>query len=195
MARPLAFDPDEKLQQAMMLFWRKGYKATSMQDLVEELGINRFSLYNTFGDKQAMFLRAIERYEEQVFGRLLHALQPPEDGLRRLEAYFDSLSRGLRGQYQVGGCFLQNAMLEGGVCDPKVVERIRLVFLRLRGALADVIEGAKGLGEISASYSTEELADYLLLQAQGLIALHGLGVGPQAESALQVIKRQIHGWR
>lgn len=191
MARPLAFNPEEKLHQAMMLFWRRGYEATSMQELVAELEINRFSLYNTFGDKQALFAQSIELYEERVFGRLLLCLQGELTGLEALNFYFDSLAAGLKVQTGANGCFLQNTLLEGGVKDQQVIERIRGVFLRLRAALQAAVTQAKAQGHFSKVDSSEQMADYLLLQVQGLIALNGLRLGEQADSAVKILKQQL----
>nr|WP_279537092.1 TetR/AcrR family transcriptional regulator [Aestuariicella hydrocarbonica] len=178
----------------MMLFWRRGYEATSLQDLVDELGINRFSLYNTFGDKQTLFARVVDVYEQRVFGPLLKTLEPPGEGLTRLETYLDTLAKGLRQQPAVNGCFLQNTVLAGEVRDTQVLNHIRDVFQRLQAALAEVVDGAKAQGEIDESESTQELADYLLMQVQGLIALHGLGAPERAENALRQLKQQIRKW-
>src|SRR5512141_666494 len=65
MGRPRQFDPDQVLGQAMQLFWSKGYEATSLDDLLAETGLARQSLYNGFGDKHALFLAALRRYDEQ----------------------------------------------------------------------------------------------------------------------------------
>lgn len=62
MARKCNFDREEKLHQAMTLFWQKGYANTAISDLVEHLQINRFSLYNAFGDKQKLYYEALDRY-------------------------------------------------------------------------------------------------------------------------------------
>ncbi len=71
MARHKEFDQDEALQKAMEAFWARGYEATSMQDLVEHMGINRQSLYDTFGDKHSLFLKALDRYHEVETRKLL----------------------------------------------------------------------------------------------------------------------------
>jgi TetR/AcrR family transcriptional regulator, transcriptional repressor for nem operon len=194
MARPLTFNPDEKLHLAMMLFWRQGYEATSIENLVDELEINRFSLYNTFGDKQALFIRAIELYEKKVFSRLLQTLQPVEEGLPRLHVYFDALSAGLKSQSVEGGCFLQNSLLEGGIEDRKILLRLRKIILRLRNTLNDVIENARKQGQIASDSDSSALTDFLLLQVQGLIVLHGLKMEKQADCALDILKQQIRRW-
>lgn len=66
MGRPKAFDEDAVLDRAAELFWTQGYEATSISDLEERLGVGRQSLYDTFGDKRRLFLRAIERYTEWI---------------------------------------------------------------------------------------------------------------------------------
>ena len=67
MARTKDFDEDEVLTKAMNLFWLNGYNGTSMQDLVDGLGISRSSLYDTFGDKRSLFLKTLENYKKNLF--------------------------------------------------------------------------------------------------------------------------------
>jgi TetR/AcrR family transcriptional repressor of nem operon len=70
MARTKDFDEDDVLEKAVELFWRKGYNATSMQDLVDGLGISRSSLYDTFGDKHTLYIRALEKYKALGSGQM-----------------------------------------------------------------------------------------------------------------------------
>ena len=112
MSRSTAFDPEEILHKAMMLFWRQGFEATSLQDLVSTLGINRFSIYNTFGDKRTLFLKTLRYYEEQVFIPQMSELSPAEEGLPRLQAYFKALGERLADEPGTLGCFLQNTALD-----------------------------------------------------------------------------------
>ena len=65
MARTKAFDTEEVLDRALRVFWRNGYEGTSMQDLVDGMQINRASIYDTFGNKEALYLRALQRYQNQ----------------------------------------------------------------------------------------------------------------------------------
>ena len=67
MARNKAFEPEERLEKAKCLFWQKGYNATSMQDLVETMGLNRGSIYDTYGDKHSLFLQCLQSYTEGLF--------------------------------------------------------------------------------------------------------------------------------
>lgn len=193
MARPLAFDPQKKLHKAMMLFWRKGYEATSMQDLVDELEINRYSIYNTFGDKQALFILSLEYYEEKVFSHLLQALQPADRGLKSLEHYLNTLAKGLSNQSSISGCLLQNSLLEGGVKDPQILQGIRTNFLQLRDTIEEVIDHARDLKQISEDADSAALADFMLLQVQGLVAMHSLSTAKSGR-ALNVLKQQMRLW-
>ena len=75
--RPREFDPETAIVQAMRLFWRKGYEGTSLSDLTEELGITRPSLYAAFGNKEALFLKALDRYDQETSRFIEPALNAP----------------------------------------------------------------------------------------------------------------------
>src|SRR5438067_13350951 len=75
--RPRAFDADEALDQALTVFWRKGYEGTSLPDLTRVMGINRPSLYAAFGNKEALFRRALDRYAEGPAAYVREALNEP----------------------------------------------------------------------------------------------------------------------
>ena len=85
MARPRTFDRDEVLDRAVQLFWTQGYERTSVQDLVDSMGIQRGSLYAAFGDKKHLFLEALDRYEQTFRGEMERLLDGPgraHDGIR-----------------------------------------------------------------------------------------------------------------
>src|SRR2546421_11571470 len=86
-ARHKEFDRDETLQKAMEVFWSRGYEAASIEDLVKHMGINRQSLYDTFGDKHRLYLLALDRYREVEGRRIFELLEQPgpvKESLRRL---------------------------------------------------------------------------------------------------------------
>src|SRR5262245_32934749 len=108
MARPREFDVDDALDRATEVFWKRGYEATSVQDLVDALGVNRASLYATFGDKAQLFSAVIDRYRENVKTRIEDALAAPAAGAAAIRAWFMALiqmatqPRGPRGCLLVG---------------------------------------------------------------------------------------------
>ena len=75
--RPRSFDPDKALDRALKVFWKKGYEGASLPDLTRAMGINRPSLYAAFGNKEALFRKAVERYEQGPAGFAREALELP----------------------------------------------------------------------------------------------------------------------
>ena len=106
MARPRAFDEATVLQKALDTFWHRGYGATSLEDLVAGTGLNRASLYATFGDKHALFMRALRHYQQQSC-RVLTALTADPDA-----PVLDQLRAILALTVHPKGCFLVNAIAE-----------------------------------------------------------------------------------
>src|SRR5882762_5197437 len=97
MARHKEFDRDEALHKAMEVFWSRGYKATSIQDLVKHMGINRQSLYDTFGDKHALYLLALDRYREIEVRKLFDLLERPGSVKKNLRQLFAAVVEGALG--------------------------------------------------------------------------------------------------
>lgn len=112
MARPREFDEAAALDAAMDCFWRGGYEATSVRDLAAEMGINGPSLYNTFGDKRALFRAALRRYVERSSRERIARLEgrlPPKEAIRAFIA--EIVERSLDDQER-RGCLLVNSALE-----------------------------------------------------------------------------------
>ena len=112
MARPRNFDEQDVLRKAINLFWRQGYKATSMEDLVQGLGISRASLYDTFGDKHQLYLRALGEYDKEsneVATTLLGIERPAPEAVRALLESAMASSTGADRQW---GCFMVNSLIE-----------------------------------------------------------------------------------
>ena len=194
MSRSTAFDPEEILHKAMMLFWRQGFEATSLQDLTTTLGINRFSIYNTFGDKQTLFLKTLQYYEEQVFVPQMAELSPAEQGLPRLQAYFKILGERLMAEPGALGCFLQNTALEGGVDDRAVNDYIAGLLERLRSGFYSVVKAAQAQGQINRSLDLEDCADFLLTQVQGVITVRRVSGAGAMQRSLNFLRGEIARW-
>ena len=125
MARPKSFDPDDALDEAMRAFWRRGYAATSIHDLTEAMGINKFSLYSTFGDKRAVFLAALDRYTKRVVGTMLADLEAPEAGLAEIRQYFEIIVGGATRSHEVCGCLMTNSGIELAPEDAEIRRKVR----------------------------------------------------------------------
>jgi AcrR family transcriptional regulator len=110
--RPRAFDADRALDQAMTVFWRKGYESTSLLDLTRAMGINRPSLYGAFGNKEALFRKVLDRYVEKHGGIVREALKQPT--ARAAVEHLLRGSLGKRGRAKSRGCLLVQGAL---ACD------------------------------------------------------------------------------
>src|SRR6267143_5467200 len=109
MARHKEFDRDETLQKAMEVFWSRGYEAASIGDLVKHMGINRQSLYDTFGDKHTLYLLALDRYREVEGRRMFELLEQPGSVKKTLRQLFEGVVDGSLRDGQRRGCFMGNA--------------------------------------------------------------------------------------
>src|SRR5919106_1334524 len=108
MARHKEFDRDEALHRAMEVFWSRGYEAASVGDLVKHMGINRQSLYDTFGDKHALYLAALDRYPEVEGRKMFELLERPGSVKRALRNLFEGVVACALGEGERRGCFVGN---------------------------------------------------------------------------------------
>lgn len=169
MPRKKAFDPDQALQQAMMLFWEKGFEATSMQDLVECMGINRFSLYSTFGDKRQLFLTVLDLYRDLMVTRRFSAVEQPGASLPEILRYFQGLvttinAFGLPGR----GCLMTNTMTEPVRSDPDIKDKVVGHLERLRIGFHQALSRSIQKGELRPDLDLDAQARYLAVSVQGV---------------------------
>lgn len=169
MARRSNFDKDEKLVEAMKLFWQQGYANTSISDLVEHLAINRFSLYNTFGDKHALYINALNYYFENISKP---AAKPLFNSNANLETLTDFLLKFSNLQKsQKFGCFIQNALLEHANRDQDVQVTGKCLFTHLSDGVTNCLSHAKAQGQLNDSIDISSLTDLILTQIQGMRVL------------------------
>ena len=169
MARTKEFEPEKALKRATDLFWARGYEATSVQDLLDCMGIGRGSLYGTFGDKRALFLAALDRYEEARFSSMAAALDDAPGSAR--EAVVEVVERTvatLAGDERRRGCLIANSAVELAPHDAEVGRRISGHLRRTEDLLHRVLVRAQASGEVSPDRAPRALARFLVNNLQGL---------------------------
>jgi TetR/AcrR family transcriptional regulator, transcriptional repressor for nem operon len=190
MARTREFDTEQALDRAMDLFWRRGYAATSLQDLLSELSIGSGSLYAAFGSKDKLYARALERYCSGHAGGLVELLDSADNvrsAVRKaltqmVEADLEDPDR---------GCLLVNAATERGD-DPETADRVQTTLRLVESALAAALEKAKARGELSADKNPVELARFLTTFVQGLRVVGRARIGrPFVEDAVETALRSL----
>jgi TetR/AcrR family transcriptional repressor of nem operon len=178
--RPREFDEDDVVARATDLFWRRGYHATSVRDLGEVLGLSASSLYRTFGDKHALFLRALDHYRatDSADARE-HLLRPgpvPEVLREWLVRMVDLPEEGAAAR----GCFVVNTATELGADDPTVDGRTQAAFDVTRHALQEVLGRGCRDGELRADLDVPATAETLFTLVLGLRVRARAGHGPTA---------------
>ncbi|MER8186885.1 TetR/AcrR family transcriptional regulator [Kitasatospora sp. NPDC094015] len=167
MGRPRTFDEEAILDRAMLLFWRKGYEATTMNDLVEELGLGKGSIYAAFGDKHRLFLLALGRYlgrQDELLASSFDDRSPALPQLRRLFERLlqaDSVCSG-------SGCFSVNSIAELLPNDREVAELAQRSLRKAEQTFAAQLDRARSSGELSPAVGSAEAAHLLVTLVQGL---------------------------
>ena len=175
MPRTKAFDPDAALDRAVELFWARGYEAVSVQDLVDHLGISRSSLYQTFGDKQALYLAALDRYRQQDAAGAALLREAEADPLGALRRYFQAVLDESCDDAARRGCFLANAAVERGPTDPETARRAEAALAGLQQTFERVVRRAQETGALAADRDPQALGRFLASAVYGLRATARLG--------------------
>ncbi len=183
MARPKAFDRDLVLERAIALFWRRGYSATSVAQLVAETGINRGSLYDTYGGKHALFLAAIEHYSAAQRARMGALLEKPGLKLAALRHLFESIAEQFRNGRPMCGCLVTNSAVELAPHDADVRVRVAAHLGQVEEMLFDVLEAAAAAGELAPQQDCRALAQYFVSCLQGLAVMSKTAREPEALGA------------
>lgn len=171
MAREKQFDEAVVVGRAMQVFWRHGYEATSVEQLVEATGINRGSLYATFGDKHALFVAALSMYDDRNRRHRLAVLEstyPPREAIRQLFLAFTTQLCVPGGQR---GCLLTNTALERATRDRKAARVVRDAQRDIEAFLERMIRRGKRDGAIAAEVRPSEASKGLLASLLGVTVL------------------------
>ncbi|UQS24908.1 TetR/AcrR family transcriptional regulator [Amycolatopsis thermalba] len=167
MPRPREFDEQEVVARAAGLFRRLGYHATSVRDLNGELELTSSSLYRTFGDKHALFLRALDHYRATDSAEAQARLDRAGPVREVLRDWLLWLATGA-GEHAGLGCFVVNTTTELGTADPEVRQRTEAAFEVTREAIAAVLRRGCRDGELPADLDVEGAVELLFTIVLGL---------------------------
>jgi len=179
-----SFREEDAIHDAMMLFWKKGYESTSITDLITALGINRGSLYNAFGGKKQLFIKALAKYDKDIRHTSLAKLEALDDPVKAIETLFDNAVSEAITDKQKKGCFLVNTSSEISAHDQEVIEITRRGMHEFVAFFRRCIEVGQARGEIREDLEPQATAKKLLALTS---AVRLLGRGIFEESDLRVI--------
>jgi len=187
--RPREFDEEAVLEAAMDAFWRHGYEATSLADLCTCTGLHKGSLYQAFGDKHQLFMRALKHYSDREFHAVQAVISPLQSPLERIRAAVRKICDDAGSEK---GCMMVNSVVELAPHDPAVKAAVQSFGeLRLH-AMADMIAAAQQAGELRAELDAQQLARQLLMTLAGAAALRKGILSPQ--DVVETIDAVIDAW-
>jgi len=159
MARPKEFDEAKVLRKAMFLFWQQGYESTSIQDLVNHMEIHRRSIYDTFGDKQTLFIKALEHYEEMTGRNLKFQVNKIDSTKLALRKLFE-LTVFNKGDLP-RGCLIVNSAVELTLSNPVIAEKTTESFAKMESFIYERLVIGQKNGELSEELELESLAQFI----------------------------------
>lgn len=162
MARKIAFEKDKVIEDALRLFQQKGYEATSIRDLVNHLGVSSSSLYSTFGDKDAIFMLALERHSQIELQGIKQQLTAAAAPRTIIENLFDTLIEQLVHEGFPSGSLTLKAATELSLRKPAVTAFLGRYFDALTALFTAFLNEAAARGELILAQPTGDVARYLL---------------------------------
>ena len=171
MVRPREFDKEVVLDKAVEVFWAKGYEATSIQDLVDAMGIQRGSMYAAFGGKHQLFLSALDRYGDMVVKKLLEILESQASAIESIELFFAQLVEHLLTAGPLRSCLVTNSAIERGLSDEDTKEKVLLILIMIEKEFYQTLLRAQNNGEITKDRHLISVAEYLTSSMQGLLVM------------------------
>jgi AcrR family transcriptional regulator len=168
--RPRTFDTEHALDRALAVFWKHGFQDASLHELTEAMGLSKPSLYAAFGDKEALYLKTLERYVAQLLERHAAALNDEPDARRAVDAFLRSLAAMLADPALPGGCFIINGTADcGGSTIPASVEMaLREALHGTEALLRERLVRAQAEGTLMASPPPAALAAMFAAIVAGL---------------------------
>ncbi len=182
-----SFDEDEIVGKAMNIFWEKGYEPASMAELIAGTGITRGSLYNAFGGKESLFIKALQKYDRDNRRALLSELEAVDDPVRAIAVLFDGLVAETVADTEKKGCFLVNTASDLGSHGEAVNSLVRNGLREFQAFFRRCIEVGQARRQIPQDLEPEATAKGLMAM---VVAIRVLGRGVFDEASLKTIAEQ-----
>ncbi|GAB2878694.1 TetR/AcrR family transcriptional regulator [Streptomyces mayteni] len=184
MARPRQFDERDAVARAAELFWRRGYHATSVRDLGDELRLTPSSMYRTFQDKHTLFLRALDHYRATESAQAERWLGAAGGPVRQVLREWLRWLVGCPPDEESGrGCFVVNTATELGTADAQALQRTEAAFEVTRQALRSLLAEGRDSGELPADLDVEAAVELLFTTVLGLRVRERAGHAPERLAA------------
>ena len=182
-----SFDEEAAIENAMRVFWEKGYEATSIANLIESTGINRGSLYNAFGGKRQLFTLSLLKYDTETRRAFIAQLEALDNPKLAFKTLFDTLVQQSKKDIQPKGCFLVNTSVEIAFHDKETRDIVTQGFIEFEAFFRRGIEVAQSRKDMPSTLDASATAKMLFSL---VVAIRVLGRGVYDELSLQVIAVQ-----
>jgi TetR/AcrR family transcriptional regulator, transcriptional repressor for nem operon len=178
--RPREFDADVAVARAMDVFWTKGYRGTSLPDLLDATRLSRGSLYSAFGDKHALFLLGLDRYIADSLSRVDTELDPKRSALAGIRLFLEGYVARNHGAAGRRGCLIVATAMEMTGDSPEIEQRVRSFFAALESRLAQALQRARDEGELAEGILPANAARLVLGMVEGLRVMAKTGIDKRA---------------
>lgn len=183
MARQKKYKEEEVVEKAMNLFWCNGFETTSMQMLEKEMGINKFSIYSSFGSKNGLFLETLKCYKRKL-DKLMNKLKNSSAGLSGIKQYFYDFVEFSKETEFGKGCLVTNTANQiGEDTDLKIKEALSQFTHEVRQLFVDTLKQDENKNE----KASEQQADYLIIAMFGLSSASKIFTPTQVENYIENI--------
>ena len=190
--RPREFKTEQVIEAAMQQFWRAGYEATSLQDLLEVMHLSKSSLYQTFGSKHELFLRSIDFYQQSLVDEIYKSLSNSRTSKAFLKQLLENVIAEAASKKKKG-CLLVNTVNELSHRDKTVSKAVLIAFRNVENVIRLAVEQGKKEGTIKTAVSTETLVDYIITNISGLRTMAKSGADKsRLASVVNIIMKTVY---
>lgn len=168
--RPRSFDEDEVLATVMDVFWRQGYDGTSMADILAATGLHKGSIYQAFGDKHSLYIRALRAYITNMraeMQRIIAAEKRAVEGLRKV--LYHHIEFGAREEGANAGCLALNSLVESGQSDPELMQVLETAYCFRTRLISDTVARAQAQGDLRKDWAADRLAGLVAATEAGIL--------------------------